>query len=47
MFHTTFVQFDVFNWLTGPHPGQIFGKIFKILLLKKRKRDEADTGILT
>ena len=43
MFHTTFVQIALFNWLTGRHQGYIFEKIFKILLLKNRKEDRAET----
>ena len=44
MFHTTFVQMALFNWLTGRHQARVnFRKIFKILLLKNRKEDEAET----
>ena len=42
MFHTTFVQITKFNWLTGRHKVN-FRKIFKILLLRNRKADEAET----
>ena len=40
MFHTTFVQIALFNWLTGDIKGK-FSKIFNILLLRNRKEDEA------
>ena len=42
MFHTTFVQIAQFNWLTGRQRVN-FQKIFKILLLRKGKVDEAET----
>ena len=42
MFHTSFVQIALFNWLTGDIKGK-FSKIFKILLFKNRKEDEAET----
>ena len=43
MFHTTFVQIAQFDWLTVRHKEYIFEKIFKILLLKNSKEDEAET----
>ena len=42
MFHTTFVQIALFNWLTGDIKVK-FSKNFKILLLENRKEDEAET----
>ena len=43
MFHATFVQIALFDWLTGRHKGQIFEKIFKILFLRNRMEGEAET----
>ena len=43
MFHATFVQMARFDWLTGRHKGLIFEKIFKILLHRNSKEDEAET----
>ena len=43
MFHTTYIQIAYFDCLTGPHKGQFFEKIFKILLLRNCKEDEAET----
>ena len=43
MFHTTFVQIGVFDWLSGRQKGSIFLKMFKNLLLRNRKEDEAET----
>ena len=43
MFHTTFAQIALFDWLTRRHKGSIFEKIFKILLLRNRMKDEAET----
>ena len=42
MFHTTFVQIALFNWLTGDIKGK-FSKLFTILLIKNGKEDEAET----
>ena len=43
MFHMTFIQIAQFDCLTGPHKGQFFEKIIKILLLRNCKEDEAKT----
>ena len=43
MFHITFVQISVFDWLSGRQKGSIFLKMFKNLLLRNRKEDEAET----
>ena len=43
MFHTTFVQIARFDWLTGRLKGNFLKKIFKILLHRNRKEDEAET----
>ena len=43
MFHTTFVQIDVFDWLSGRQKGSIFVKRIKNLLLRNHKEDEAET----
>ena len=43
MFHTTFVQIAKFYLLTGQLEGYISEIIFKILLLRNRKGDEAET----
>ena len=42
MFHTTFVQIDVFDWLSGRQKGSTFVKMFKNLLLRNHKKDEAE-----
>ena len=42
-FHMTFVQIGVFDWLSGRQKGTIFVKMFKNLLLRNRKEDEAET----
>ena len=39
----TFVQMDEFDWLSGRQKGSIFVKIFKILPLRNRKENEAET----
>ena len=39
----TFVQIDVFDWLSGQQKGSIFVKMFKNLLLRNHKEDEAKT----
>ena len=44
MFHTTFVQIALFLKLVDGAISRVnFRKIFKILLLKNRKEDEAET----
>ena len=42
MFHITFVQIGVFDWLSGRQKGSIFVKMFKNLL-RNHKEDEAKT----
>ena len=41
MFHITFVQIGVFDWLLGRQKGSIFVKMFENLLLRNHKEDEA------
>ena len=43
MFHITFVQIGVFDWLSGRQKGSIFIKMFKNLLLRNHMEDEAKT----
>ena len=43
MFHTTFVQIGVFDWLSWWQKGSIFVKMFKNLLLRNHMEDEAKT----
>ena len=43
MFHVTFVQIRVFDWLSGRQKGSIFIKMFKNPLLRKHNEDEAET----
>ena len=43
MFHITFVQIGVFDWLSGRLKGSIFVKMFKNLLLRNQKENEAET----
>ena len=43
MFHTTFVQISEFDWLSVWQKGSIFVKMFKKLLLRNHKGDEAET----
>ena len=43
-FHITFVQIGVFDWLSEWQKGSIFVKIFKNLLLRNHKEDEAETS---
>ena len=43
MFHTTFVQIGEFDWLSVRQKGSIFFKMFKNLLLRNHKGDEAET----
>ena len=42
-FHTTFVQMGEFDCLSGQQKGSIFVKMFKNLLLRNHKGDEAET----
>ena len=42
MFHITFVQIGVFDWLSGQQKGSIFVKMFKNLL-RNHMEDEAET----
>ena len=42
-FHITFVQIGVFDWLSWRQKGSIFVKMFKNLLLRNHKEDEAET----
>ena len=42
MFHMTFVQIGVFDWLLGRQKGSIFVKMFKNLL-RNHIEDEAET----
>ena len=39
MFHITFVQIGVFDWLSGRQKGSIFVKMFKSLLLRNHMED--------
>ena len=43
MFHITFVQISVFDWLSGRQKGSIFVKMFKNLLFRNRMEDGAET----
>ena len=43
MFHITFVQIGGFDWLSGRQKGSIFVKMFKNLLLRNHKENEAET----
>ena len=43
MFHITFVQIGIFDWLPGWQKGSIFLKMFKNLLLRNHMEDEAET----
>ena len=43
MFHMTFVQIGIFDWLSGWQKGSIFVKMFKNLLLRNHMDDEAET----
>ena len=42
MFHITFVQIGIFDWLLGRQKGSIFIKVFKNLL-RNHMEDEAET----
>ena len=42
MFHLTFVQIGIFDWLSGLQKGSIFLKMFKNLL-RNHIEDEAET----
>ena len=43
MIHMNFVQITEFDWLPWQHEESVFEKIFKNLLLRSRKGDEAET----
>ena len=43
LFHATFVQIGEFDGLSGRQKGSIFVKMFKNLLLRNHKGDEAET----
>ena len=43
MFHITFVQIGVLDWLSGRQKGSIFVKMFKNLLLRNHKEDGTET----
>ena len=43
MFHITFVQFGVFDWLSGRQKAPIFIRMLKNLLLRNHMEDEAET----
>ena len=43
MFHITFVQIGVFDWLLGRQKGSIFVKMFKNLFLRNHIEDEVET----
>ena len=43
MFHTLFVQIGEFDWLSIRQKGSIFVTMFKNLLLRNHKGDEAET----
>ena len=43
MFHMTFVQIGIFDWLSGRQKGLIFVKMFKKLLLRNNMENEAKT----
>ena len=43
MFHTTFVQIGEFDWLSVRQKWSIFEQMFKNLLLRNHKGDEAET----
>ena len=43
MFHITFVQIGIIDWLSGRQKGSIFIKVFKNLLLRNLMEDEAET----
>ena len=41
MFHMTFVQIGIIDWLSGRQKGTIFVNMFKNLLLRNHMEDEA------
>ena len=43
MFHITFVQSDVFDWLSGRQKASIFIKMFKNPLLRNHMENEAES----
>ena len=46
MFHITFVQISVFDWLSGRQKGSIFVKMFKNLLSETIRKMKPKLGIL-
>ena len=46
MFHITFVQIGVFDWLSGRQKGSIFVKMFKIFFSETIRRMKPKLGIL-
>ena len=46
MFHITFVQIGVFDWLSARQKGSIFVKMFKIFFSETICRMKAKLGIL-
>ena len=46
MFHITFVQIGVFDWLSGRQKGSIFVKMFKIFFSETIGRMKPKLGIL-
>ena len=46
MFHITFVQIGVFDWLSGRQKGPIFVKMFKNHFSETRRRMKPNLGIL-
>ena len=42
-FHATFVEIGEFDWSSARQKGSIFVKMFKNLLLRNHKEDEAET----
>ena len=45
MFHITFVQIGVFDWLLGRQKASIFIKMFKNPLLRNHMENEAETWL--
>ena len=46
MFHITFVQIGVFDWLSGRQKGSIFEKCLKIFFSETIRRMKPKLGIL-
>ena len=46
MFHITFVQISVFDWLSGRQKGSIFLKMLKIFFSETVRRMKPKLGIL-